>query len=162
LGDGVIATLAGLSSIGTTLLILHFIGRLAAKASGDAPMPRPLHIAWIAVTIAALAVPWALAPGDAVAKALTAEGMWQAAWPIGIGAALALALYRFGPRLPAVPEGDIAAGGPALSRLIQQGSDAVAWLETRLRAWPAAGLSLLALALALALGLAMTFQFSPI
>ncbi|KAA5602587.1 complex I subunit 5 family protein [Blastochloris sulfoviridis] len=153
LGDGVIATLAGLASIGTTLLILHFVGRLAAKASGDAPMPLALRSAWIAVAMAALAVPWALAPGDAVAKALTAEAMWQAAWPIGIGAVLALALQRFGHRLPAVPEGDVAASGTALARLMQQGSDATARLEAHLRAWPVAGLSLLALALVLSLAL---------
>ena len=67
-----------------------------------------------------------------------------------IGGALALALRRWGASLPRIPEGDTIVAAEAafsasfaLSRLFES-------LDTRLRQWPAASLSLLAIALLLA------------
>lgn len=154
MGDGPAATLAALAAAGTTLLMLHFLARLAPVRSEDpqARAPRGLAAPWLATAAAALVVPWALAPTLAdvtAAETLAPKELWSALWPIALGAVGALALRRVGHRLPAVPEGDIVALGAGTAGVADRCADALARADTRLREWPVAGVALLALALAL-------------
>jgi len=149
-GDGVLGLLAGLSAAGSTMLMLHFCRRLAAKAAKD-PAARPpagLLLPWQALALAAIVVPWAVfAPaglGDPWSS-FAPEALTGALWPIGLGLALAWVLPRLA--LPPIPEGDILL--PA-SRCLEAGAPwagRLAALEAMLRRWPAAGTMLLALVL---------------
>jgi hypothetical protein len=104
------------------------------------------------MAIASIAIPWVLyyfAPLGAMPDPLAPKYLWEALWPVAIGAMLAVVLARAGDRLPRIPEGDIAVGIDAAAR------SAVAWsgrferVDGVLRQWPAAGVSLLVLAIAL-------------
>jgi formate hydrogenlyase subunit 3/multisubunit Na+/H+ antiporter MnhD subunit len=154
LGDGVMGTLAVVSAIGTTVLMLHFIVRLRASAATEprAAAPPGLWLPWLAMAIASIAIPWVLyyyAPLGAMPDPFAPKHLWEALWPVAIGAMLAVVLARAGDRLPRIPEGDIAVGIDAAAR------SAVAWsgrferVDGVLRQWPAAGVSLLVLAIAL-------------
>ena len=114
--------------------------------------PPGLLLPWLGLAAAALLLPWLLyAPlglGDPLA-ALLADPV-GALVPVLLGAAAAAALARWGGLLPTVPEGDILhLVGPA-ARVATAGGAAIGRAEAALRAWPAAGLALLALALLLA------------
>ena len=153
LGDGVVGLLANLSAVGTTLLMLHFLQCLARTAPPGQPAAAPagLAVPWQAMALASVAVPWLLYPfaGGEVADALTPTALFDALWPVLIGAALALALRRWGSRLPPVPAGDIV--GPA-ERAFRESyivGGALERADGHLRQWPAAGLSLLAIAVIL-------------
>jgi formate hydrogenlyase subunit 3/multisubunit Na+/H+ antiporter MnhD subunit len=153
LGDGLVGLLANLSAIGTSLLMLHFLQRLARTApqAQQPAAPAGLAVPWLVMALASVAVPWliyAYAGGD-VADALTAGALFDALWPVLIGAALALALRRWQDRLPHVPAGDIVG---ALETAFRRSYVVGAGLERAdglLRQWPAAGLSLLAIAVVL-------------
>ncbi len=101
LGDGLVATLASLSGAGTTLLMLHFLGRLVATRTGKGTAPPAgLMLPWLVTAIAAVAVPWLLYPtADALAPAV----LWDSAWPVLLGTVLAVALHLWGHQLPRVP-----------------------------------------------------------
>jgi formate hydrogenlyase subunit 3/multisubunit Na+/H+ antiporter MnhD subunit len=153
LGDGVVGLLANLSAVGTALLMLHFLQCLARTAPQEqqASAPAGLALPWQAMALASIVVPWLLFPfaGGDVADALTLAALFDAFWPVLIGAALALALRRWENRLPHVPAGDIVG---AAERIFRAGYVVGAVLERadgRLRQWPAAGLSLLAIAVML-------------
>ncbi|MGH6852051.1 MAG: hypothetical protein ACREDJ_02410 [Methylocella sp.] len=66
------------------------------------------------------------------------------------GAALALGVWLWGNRLPRVPEGDMIVAGEAAFHASHAFGAAFERMDSRLRQWPAAGLSLLAVALILA------------
>ncbi|MBS1222783.1 MAG: hypothetical protein H6R23_2403 [Proteobacteria bacterium] len=120
LGDGRVELLATLSAIGTTLLMLHFLHRLAASASPDPSASAPIGFAlsWMLMFVAAIGVPWTLYGVTGIGvydDVLQPKILWTALWPILIGAGLALGLWRWGRYLPPIPEGDIVVvGQPAL------------------------------------------------
>jgi formate hydrogenlyase subunit 3/multisubunit Na+/H+ antiporter MnhD subunit len=154
MGDGLGAALGTLSAAGTTLLMLHFFGQLRRITGTEpgAPAPAGLVAPWLVLAAAALAVPWALAPtavGVGIADGLAPAALREAAWPIALGAALALALARHAEALPRLPEGDLVVAGAPAARAARRAGDGLERLEARLRAWPAAGLALLALAVLL-------------
>jgi formate hydrogenlyase subunit 3/multisubunit Na+/H+ antiporter MnhD subunit len=153
LGDGVVGLLANLSAVGTTLLMLHFLQCLARTARPDqqAAAPAGLTLPWQAMALASVAVPWLLYPfaGGDVADALTPATLFDALWPVLIGAALALALRRWGNRLPPVPAGDIVGAAERAFRASYVVGGALERADGQLRQWPAAGLSLLAIAVVL-------------
>jgi formate hydrogenlyase subunit 3/multisubunit Na+/H+ antiporter MnhD subunit len=154
IGDGLPAALATLSAAGTTLLMLHFVGRLTQGTTGasDARAPAGLLLPWLAMAAAALAVPWALAPtftGVTAADVFAPQALREALGPIALGAVLALALRRFGGGLPRLPEGDLVVVGAPAARAAERWADAIERADARLREWPAAGVSLLALAILL-------------
>lgn len=154
MGDGLAASLATLSAAGTTLLMLHFVTRLASPSSGAAGVRAPagLVVPWLATAAAALAVPWALAPtfaGVTIAATLAPTEIWAATWPIALGATGALGLRRVARRLPALPEGDLVALAEPAAGLAARCADALARADARLREWPVAGVALLCLALLL-------------
>ncbi|MCB4824796.1 proton-conducting transporter transmembrane domain-containing protein [Roseicella aerolata] len=153
LGAGLVGLLAALSAAGSTLLMLHFMRRLVALTAED-PQRRPapgLLLPWLGMAAAALLLPWALHAGAGLGDPWQVPGQDPAGafWPVLLGAALAAALARRDRWLGAVPEGDLLSlAGPA-RRLGAACGTAVGRAEAVLRAWPAAGLSLLVLILAL-------------
>ena len=147
LGDGVAAGLSTLSAAGTTVLMLHFTGRLARSGAAGGSM-----LAWLTTAIAAVAVPWGVflaTGGDR--GALTFAALWAAAWPVVLGAGLAGALRRWGEGVPRCPEGDIAVFGEAAFDLVRPLGGQIERADTGLRAWPVAGVSLLSILLLLGL-----------
>ena len=153
LGDGVVGLLANLSAVGTSLLMLHFLQCLARTAPADqqAPAPAGLALPWLAMALASVAVPWLLFPiaGGHVADALKPSTLFDALWPVLVGAVLALALRRWGNRLPPVPAGDIVGATERAFRRSYIVGAAFERADGQLRQWPAAGLSLLAIAIVL-------------
>jgi hypothetical protein len=124
--------------------------RRLSFATDAASRPAPaLLLSWLAMAAAALLLPWALFPGvlsgaDAALKAL---------WPVLAGAALLPLLARLAPRLPEPPPGDILVLAGPLRGVAARVANVLARAEAALRAWPAAGLALLAVMLALGLAL---------
>jgi formate hydrogenlyase subunit 3/multisubunit Na+/H+ antiporter MnhD subunit len=153
LGDGFAGLLANLSAVGTSLLMLHFLQRLARSApqSGQPTAPAGLAGPWQVMALASVAVPWLLYPfaGGHLADALTPGALFDALWPVLIGAALALALRRWENRLPHLPAGDIIGAAETAFRASYIVGGAAERADGLLRQWPMAGLSLLAIALVL-------------
>jgi formate hydrogenlyase subunit 3/multisubunit Na+/H+ antiporter MnhD subunit len=150
LGAGIVASLAALSAMGSTMLMLHFADRVAIAAKAAAPLAvvPGLLLPWLALGFAALLLPWALAgavAGDAAAQIWG----WESVLPVAAGSVLALAWRRWGGAVPPLAEGDVLllmrrGAGPreAAGRMLVR-------LERQFRPWPAAGLSLLGIVLAL-------------
>jgi formate hydrogenlyase subunit 3/multisubunit Na+/H+ antiporter MnhD subunit len=150
LGNGLAGALATASAAGTTLLMLHFLRRLARSAAREGATPPPgFVLPWLALALASLLAPWLLFPaaGGRWADALTPEAFWAALWPVLIGAALALPVWRFGERLPRVPAGDVVGVGEAAVRASFRLGGAFERVDGMLRRWPAAALSLVTLAI---------------
>ena len=148
LGPGLVGALGALSAAATTLLMLHFVARLARSAAQDptARAPQGLVAPWLALSVAAVALPSALAPAVAAvseSEAFAPGALWAAAWPILAGAALAFGLRRVA--LPSVPEGDIVVLGRGAARSARSLGDALERVDEGLREWPAAGAALLGL-----------------
>ena len=106
---------------------------------------------WAALAVAALLVPWLMfAAVGSPAEALDPAKLWDAIWPMLVGAALARGLWAVDDRLPRIPAGDIVvAEEAAFHGLVPLGA-AFERADRGLREWPAAGLALLMVALALA------------
>ena len=154
LGDGPVYLLATLAGAGSTLLMLHFCGRLAAV---DAPAPATaptlgLTLPWLLLAAAAVAVPWAaflrMGLGTA-AEPLDPSALWGGLWPVLLGLVLAAALHRWGHRLPRPPEGDLVVVGEAAARGVDRVGAVIERAERTLRSWPVAGAMLLLLVVAL-------------
>lgn len=152
LGSGLAGTLSAISAAGSTLLMLHFARRLAAITAADERPPIAMLLPWLALAGAAMLLPWLLFPG-ALGAVLTAGTFAKALWPVLLGAVALVALIRWGNGLPAVPGGDIIHPARRLLRGAAPLGTTLARAEAMLRAWPAAGLAMLALTIAL--GLAM-------
>jgi formate hydrogenlyase subunit 3/multisubunit Na+/H+ antiporter MnhD subunit len=151
LGPGWAATVAYASAVGTTLLMLHFLRRVAANSAAE-PAARAaagLRWPWLVTAIAALVVPWAIYLGlslGTVAEAVAPKALWASLWPVGVGAALAWLLARAGDRLPSIPPGDVAV---VIDRGVGAGVRVGAALlraDRVLQQWTIAGVSLLVLA----------------
>jgi formate hydrogenlyase subunit 3/multisubunit Na+/H+ antiporter MnhD subunit len=176
LGEGYVGRLAGLTSVTTTVLMVHFLRCLAATAA-EAPAaaaPPGLVVPWLVAALAALLVPWGIhlaGEEGALAYALAPAILWEQLWPVLLGALGALALARW-VRLPALPEGDLVVLGEGAARRVapllrppriappplrpRRGLTlALTRAERVLREWPAAGLSLLAVMLLLGASVAL-------
>jgi formate hydrogenlyase subunit 3/multisubunit Na+/H+ antiporter MnhD subunit len=152
LGDGLASVAATISAVGTTLLMLHFLVRLAASRTAGAAPSRARLIPWIALAAAAILVPWLMLPavGGSVADAVSPAKLWDSLWPLLVGAALAFGLRGWAHRLPQIPAGDIVASQEAAFRATAPLLLAFERIDAAARQWPVAGLSLLTIALALA------------
>ena len=152
LGDGVVGQLAMVSAAGTTLLMLHFLGRLVPTAAPDALRSASARLAlpWLATALAAVAVPWALyltIGSGTLSEALAPAELWTALWPVLVGGVLAVGLRRWGDNLPRIPEGDVVVVAYDAVGIARASGDAMERLDVLLRQWPVAGLTLLALAI---------------
>jgi formate hydrogenlyase subunit 3/multisubunit Na+/H+ antiporter MnhD subunit len=113
-GAGPGLTLAlSLAAVGSTLVIARFLHLMAAPEAGaHVHGGARLWGPWAALGVLAFGSVWALAPGAAVGKVLSAGGAWTALWPVLLGAGVAgLALrgsQHTGRKLPEVPTGDLA------------------------------------------------------
>ena len=131
--------------------MLHFTARLRASLATEARARagHGLVLPFALMTVAALVLPWMLAPAGVEIK------FWPALWPVLLGGALFLALHRWGGLLPHPPEGNLlvfAERGAA--RLAMPLAERASRIEAALRAWPSAGLALLGIALLLILVMA--------
>ncbi len=158
LGEGLVGTLAGLSAVGSSLLMFHFLRQLMRSASKDPQQAAPVRFAipWLMIAVAAIAVPWALypaaglgAPSDIFVPAV----LWSALWPILGGFVLFVGLGRWRDRLPRIPEGDIVVAGRSAARATSSCGAAMEHLDNLLRQWPVASLSLIVVAVLLALAM---------
>jgi formate hydrogenlyase subunit 3/multisubunit Na+/H+ antiporter MnhD subunit len=154
LGNGLIGLLATFAAAGGTLLMLHFLRCLRATPVRDASerAPTGLVISWLVMALAAVLVPWvlyfAVAMGN-LSGILTPAAFWAALWPILVGGLLWLGLRRWAQFLPDVPEGDIVVVAEAGARASAILGAALERMETFLRRWPVACLSLLIVAIIL-------------
>ncbi|NVZ08993.1 NADH dehydrogenase [Allochromatium humboldtianum] len=154
LGSEVVGLLAGLAAVGSTLLMIHFLRRVAAGASpaSGAQAAAGLVWPWRLLFLAALLLPWMLAPVAGIRPwaALTDwYAIWSGLWPVLAGGVLALALQRWGERLPRVPEGDLLGLFKDAPQWANAVGERLERTETRLRQWPVAGVLLLVLTLLL-------------
>jgi formate hydrogenlyase subunit 3/multisubunit Na+/H+ antiporter MnhD subunit len=153
LGDGAAAALGAASAAATTLLMLHFLICLVRTASqgGQATVSTGAVRLWVTFAISAILIPWLWYPaiGGFYADAFVVAKLWGGLWPLLIGAALALARWRWGDRLPRVPEGDtIVVAEAAFNASLSLGTP-FERVDACLRQWPAGSLSLMAAALIL-------------
>jgi formate hydrogenlyase subunit 3/multisubunit Na+/H+ antiporter MnhD subunit len=154
LGNGAVSLLATLSAAGSTLLMLHFLHCLRKITRPDAreDAPAALLLSWLAMALAAVVVPWLLYFTNGVGTlnaALSPAALWEALWPILIGAMLAIGLRRWAEFLPNVPEGDIVVAGEGAARATVSWGAAFERADTLLRRWPVACFSLLMVAIIL-------------
>ncbi len=156
-GTGLAAALSAASAAGTTLLMLHFLRRLAiAEVEGEGRAPAGLQLPWLAMAAGALLLPWLLyssAGLGAAAAALGPDALWQALWPVAAGALLALVLKGRTDKLPALPEGDIAALLAPARRLALRVGAVLERLDDALRGWTVASVGLVLVAVAVGLAL---------
>jgi formate hydrogenlyase subunit 3/multisubunit Na+/H+ antiporter MnhD subunit len=104
LGGGIVGLLGSLSSAGTTLLMIHFLGRLGAlpTAGRTAAGPAALRWTWFGLALASIAIPWVMVATlipSALADGASIASMMAAAWPVLLGGALAVALLPWRHRL---------------------------------------------------------------
>jgi formate hydrogenlyase subunit 3/multisubunit Na+/H+ antiporter MnhD subunit len=154
LGTGVVGLLATLSSTTTTLLMLHFMRRLLAISPADASAlaPARLRSIYLATAFAALIVPWIVYVSfwhSPWSEMLALEMLWSASWPMLIGLALALPLWRWGDRIQPLPEGDIVVLWERVAAAIGARASMFDRWDNTLRQWPVAGVALLALVVVL-------------
>lgn len=117
LGGGAAELLFTLSAVGTALLMLRFMLKVAATGSHE-PDARPaagLLVPWLASVAAGLIVPWLLFTGVTglpAAYPLAPDNLLSAFWPVAaagvVGALVAVA--RLG--APGIPEGDLLIPAP--------------------------------------------------
>jgi multicomponent Na+:H+ antiporter subunit A len=154
LGDGTASKIATLSAVGTTLLMLQFLRSLAKTASQDpeATAAAGLVWPWLATAAVSLVVPWTLylaIPSGTLPDPLAPAVLWKALWPVLLGALLAIALWRWVSWLPRVPEGDVVVAIDGGAQVAVAWGKALERMDSALRQWPAAGVSLLILTIAL-------------
>jgi hypothetical protein len=155
LGEGLVGLLATLSAIGSTLLMLHFLRCLMLSAPRDSETTAAagLVIPWLAIALAAVALPWALYPAIAnvpLHDTLTPRVLWDALWPILIGGLLAVALRRWRSLVPHIREGDVLTPGMSAARAALGLGAAMERADGYLRQWPVAGVLLVAFTVILA------------
>ncbi|MGB8303425.1 MAG: proton-conducting transporter membrane subunit [Pseudolabrys sp.] len=150
LGNGAIGVFVSLAALGSTLLMLHFLRRMWEQTHEvDALGART---AWLVTAVAAIVFPWALYSDVAdgpLQEALVLKEIWEALWPVALGALLSLALWRWGDLLPRVPAGDLLEAGAGASRAARCVGATMESIDKYLRQWPVAGSLLAVLAIAL-------------
>jgi hypothetical protein len=105
---------------------------------------------WLATAIAALIVPWLMfAAIGSPAEAIEPAKLWDATWPMLIGAVVAAGVWAVRDRLPRIPAGDIVVAEEAAFRASLSLGPMFERADRGLREWPAAGPALLMVALAL-------------
>jgi formate hydrogenlyase subunit 3/multisubunit Na+/H+ antiporter MnhD subunit len=150
-GDGAAGVASQLSAAATTALMLVFVMRLARLPAAEREGAwRGRLWSWAALAVAALLVPWLMfAAIGSPAEALEPAKLWDAVWPMLIGAVVAAGVWAVRDRLPCIPAGDIVVAEEAAFRASLSLGAAFERADRGLREWQAAGLALLMVALAL-------------
>jgi formate hydrogenlyase subunit 3/multisubunit Na+/H+ antiporter MnhD subunit len=151
--DGAAKWAAAASAAASTALMLHFALSLARTPRSErASTPRGRVSSWLALAALSILVPWLMFPaiGGDFAEAFSAAKLWDAIWPMLIGAALAIGFWALGEPAPRIPAGDIVVAEEAAFRAMAPLGALVERIDWTFRQWPAAGLSLLTIALILA------------
>jgi formate hydrogenlyase subunit 3/multisubunit Na+/H+ antiporter MnhD subunit len=153
MGDGIVGVLATLSAIGSTLLMLHFLRRMwSGSQQPQIAEGSALVWPWLATALAAAVLPWMLyssVTNDSLRSAFAPAEIWEALWPVLLGALASLALWRWGRVLPRIPAGDLLAADKGLVRLASASGAAMEKIDEHLREWPLASAMLLGLAILL-------------
>jgi formate hydrogenlyase subunit 3/multisubunit Na+/H+ antiporter MnhD subunit len=151
-GDGAAGVAAQLSAAATTALMQVFVMRFARLPAAErVGASRGGLWSWAALAAAALLLPWLMfAAIGSPAEALEPAKLWDAVWPMLVGAALAAGLWAAGDQLPRIPPGDIVVAEEVAFHALAPLGAAFERADRELRQWPAAGLALLMVALALA------------
>jgi hypothetical protein len=111
-----------------------------------------LVLPWLAIAIAAVALPWGyylLVVGGSFSDALLPKALWDALWPILIGGVLTVALRRWKSLLPRIPPGDMLVFGERAMPAVSAFGAAMEGFDLRLRQWPVAGVLFLVLTIVL-------------
>jgi len=153
-----LALLAALSSAGSTLLMLHFVTRLAVTPPASTAVRAGVQrlVAWWAMALAAFVLPWLLLPVVGLGPweasffaALTPAELWKALWPLLLGTVAAVPLWRWGIRMPQVPAGDLLVLGAPLQHVAIAIGTIVDDLDQWLRQWAVGTLALASIAMLL-------------
>jgi formate hydrogenlyase subunit 3/multisubunit Na+/H+ antiporter MnhD subunit len=153
MGDGLAYTFATMSSVASTLLMLHFLRMLKTSllADPEAIAPRGKSLPWLVLAWASLIIPVAIycfAPSQNIADALQPYAIWAALWPILLGGVLALALSQIKIQCPEINSGDIGSAVlKTLARPAESISSALVKMDAALGRWPVAAMTLLSLVL---------------
>jgi hypothetical protein len=153
-GAGFVGTLAALSAAASTMLMLHFLRCLAETAPRffGPGVRTEFTWPWLIAALMAGLVPWALyltIESGTLLGALAPGTLWAALWPVLIGAAVGLGLWRWRHRLPDIPHGDVVVVGEAAIPAIVSLGEAIERADGYLRQWQVASLTLLALVIIL-------------
>ena len=150
-GDAAAGVASQLSAAATTALMLVFVMRLArVPATERVGVSRGRVWSWAALSVAALLVTWLIFPAiGSPAEALDPAKLWDAIWPMLVGAVVAAGVWAVGDRLPRIPAGDIVVAEETAFRASLSLGPMFERADRGLREWPAAGLALLMVALAL-------------
>lgn len=152
LGDGLVGTVAVVSSVATALLMIHFLRRLSAAAAPepDARAPAALIVSWLAMAVASVAAPWALylaIPIRTPTTALASTALWSGLWPVLAGGVLAVVLNRLGRKLPRIAPGDLGIALGSLKWACVSTGLLFERTDAFLRRWPVASIALVAVSL---------------
>lgn len=155
LGEGLIGTLALLSAVTSSLLMLHFLHLLwlNAKAATPAEQHRMLVLPWLAIALAAIVLPWtlyAVVTNTSVSEAFVPRNLWDAVWPVLAGGLLAVVLRHGERALPAIPAGDVLLLASVLPCSAEKLGVGMERIDQHLRRWPVAGVVFLIVATMLA------------
>jgi formate hydrogenlyase subunit 3/multisubunit Na+/H+ antiporter MnhD subunit len=150
-GDGPAGVASQLSAAATTALMLVFVMRLARLPAAErVGASRGREWSWAALAVAALLAPWLMFTAiGSPAEAFEPSKLWDAVWPMLIGAVVAAGVWAVRDRLPRIPAGDIVVAEEAAFRASLSLGLMFERADRGLREWPAAGLALLMVALAL-------------
>lgn len=148
MGDGLAYAIATLSSIATTLLMLHFFRCLKANfsTSPNAAASQGQILPWIGLTIASFVIPVAIyfIPTDhQLANTLKLYALWSTLWPILVGVVIAFGVWLYKMPQIRVEPGDIGlALLNACSRPYPHLSRSATKFDDALKQWPIAAIAL--------------------
>jgi multicomponent Na+:H+ antiporter subunit A len=149
LGDGTASMIATVSTAGTTVLMLQFLRSLLNNVSKDpeAKAAVGLVVPWLTVAAASIIMPWILyltVPNGTLPDPLAPAAVWKALWPILLGAALAIVLWRQ-TRWFERGQGEITMAARGAAKVSIACGKAVERIDSALRHWQVASISLLIL-----------------
>ena len=149
LGNGLVGPLATLSSMASTVLMLHFLHCLMANSPRSPDMRASIGLAvpWLVIAFVSIVVPWMLfsaVTGAPLENGVGLRVFWDALWPILAGGLVALLLRQRSSLIPSVPEGDVLALASGAARALRHLGAAMERTEAHARQWPVAGVLLLA------------------
>ncbi|MEX1117151.1 MAG: proton-conducting transporter membrane subunit [Terrimicrobiaceae bacterium] len=156
LGDGWASMFAACSSVGTAMLMIHFVSRLAkieAPSAASLKVTR-LQVSWVLLAIVSLALPWFLFDPvgfGPLSQVLAVDALWKSLWPVLLGVGLGVGVMRWGMGLGVIPSGDILALFHPLTQVATTLGKSAERVDAVLRHWPVACVSFLLLLLVLTL-----------